>query len=125
MGWGLSITGFDAVFDLFDQLKFQMGGDGTVYIVAPTVEYAVFHEVGTSKMEARPFARPAAERVQAAPAKHAKAIAAGTGIDISTEDGLVRATALAVEREMKSIIKQKEIWDTGTMHASVTVQKVE
>lgn len=122
-GWGVQVVGLDAVVDLLEEIQLSWDGD-TVYVVAPTVEYAIWHEIGTASMEARPFARPAAERVQAAPVQKAQAVAAAQGIDISTKEGFVEALALAVEREMKQIIEEKDIWDTGTMHGSVTVAEV-
>jgi len=123
MGWGLSVTGLDALLDAFEELRFRVVDD-TVFVVAPTVEYAIYVDRGTAKMEGRPFARPAAERVQADPIGKARAIAAAQGIDISTTEGLLKALALAVEREMKLIITQKGAVDTGQLRASVGVEKV-
>lgn len=122
-GWGTSLFGFANTVDVLRSIQMRFDDDAT-YVCGPTVEYAVWHEIGTSKMEARPFAKPAAEAVQANPEQRAQLIASAQGIDISTEDGFVRALALAVEREMKRIVKKKGIWDTGTLHGSITVEKV-
>jgi len=118
-GWGMSISGLDATLDLFDELSMQFEGN-TTYVVGPTVKYAIWHEIGTSKMEARPFAQPAAERVQANLESKIEPFLEGP----PTEEALVRATALAVEREMKRIVKAKDIWDTGSLHASIGVEPV-
>jgi phage gpG-like protein len=115
----MSITGLVDAIDVLQQLKIEYSS-GATYVVGPTVEYAVYHELGTSKMEARPFAQPAAERVQADIEGKARPFLKGRD-----EEAIVRAVALAVEAEMKRIVKQKEIWDTGTLHASIGVEKVE
>jgi phage gpG-like protein len=119
-GWGMSLSGLVDAIDVLQQLKIEYSSDAT-YIVGPTVEYAVHHELGTSKMEARPFAQPAAERVQQDLEGKARPFLKGGG----GEEAIVRAVALAVEAEMKRIVKQKNIWDTGTLHASIGVEKIE
>jgi phage gpG-like protein len=119
-GWGMSITGLVDAIDVFHQLTIEYNS-GATFIVGPTVEYAVHHETGTSKMEARPFAKPAAERVQQDLEGKARPFLEGGG----GEEAVVRAVALAVEAEMKRIVKQKDIWDTGTLHSSIGVEKIE
>jgi phage gpG-like protein len=119
-GWGMSITGLVDAIDVLQQLTIEYNLEAT-YIVGPTVEYAVYHELGTSKMEARPFAKPAAERVQQDLEGKARPFLEGGG----GEEAVVRAVALAVEAEMKRIVKQKDIWDTGTLHSSIGVEKIE
>jgi hypothetical protein len=123
-GWGTTLVGLDAVMDLFEEIKVQYDG-GSVYVAGPTVDYAVHNEYGTSKMEARPFVRPAAERVQADPERYAREMAATHGINITNEEGLVRALALAVQDQAKRIADRKEIRDTGTLIASITIEKVQ
>lgn len=78
---------------------------------------------GTSKMEARPFVQPAAERVQADLRGSVSEFLDGGVIDAG-EEGTVRAAALAVQREMQRIITQKGAVDTGTMRSSVSVQRL-
>jgi len=121
-GWGATIVGYGSTVNLLESLRFEFG-DGAIFVVGPTVKYAVFHELGTSKMKARPFARPAAERIQA---NLASEITEFLDVDVweATEDDLARSTALAVQREMQRIITQKDIIDTGAMRASVSVEKV-
>jgi hypothetical protein len=82
-----------------------------------------YHELGTSKMKARPFARPAAERVQA---NLESAIDQFLDVPLvdADEDAVARAAALAVQREMQRIITRKDIIDTGTLRASVSIEKV-
>lgn len=120
MSWGARLVGLDAAFDLFDSVRVRYEGD-TVYVVGPTVEYAVYQDRGTSSIEARPFVKPAAERVQNNHAAKAGRFLDG---DEPTEESVVRATALAVEREMKTIVREKDIWDIGALHASITTAKV-
>jgi hypothetical protein len=117
----MTLMGLDDALAVFEALQFQFDGDA-VYVVGPTVEYAVYHELGTSKMEARPFAAPAAERVEANLEAHI-----GRFLDTPTPDerAVVHAAALAVEREMKRIVEEKDIWDTGTLHGSIGVERVQ
>ena len=121
MSWGATISGLGATLDTFDAVRMRFDGD-TVYVVGPTVEYAVYQDRGTSSIEARPFVGPAAERVGANLSEKAgRFLDAGEQL---SEDALVRAVALAVEREMKQIVREKDIWDTGTLHASIGVEQV-
>jgi DNA primase large subunit len=117
----LTTTGFDDVLKLFKDVSARFDGD-TVYLVGPSVEYAVHVELGTSKMEARPFVRPAAERVQSDFGLVSQFVDGGV-LEVG-EAGLVEATALAVEAEIVRIITQKNLIDTGAMRASVTTVEV-
>lgn len=120
--FGMRVVGLSALEDLLGSLKMKFTNDA-VYIVGPSVEYAVYHELGTSRMEARPFARPAAEQVQNNLGNEIQRFL-DSGIADSNEDDIVRAAALAVERRMKLIVRRKEIWDTGNLHASIGIEKV-
>jgi hypothetical protein len=123
-GWGMSITGLAETIDLFREIQMQWSGD-TLYVAGPTVKYAVYQELGTSQIEARPFMGPAAERVQANAETHAQQMAASQGINIASEDGLVRALALAVQNEGKRIANQKGVRDTGALIASISIERVQ
>jgi hypothetical protein len=123
MSWGVSLAGFDAATDMFDQITTDFDGDAT-YIAGPTVDYAIHHEYGTSKMEARPFARPAAERVQTNTATEVRRISSSQGIPLSNEENIIRCAALAVQDRMKRIADQKDIRDTGNLIASIRIEKV-
>lgn len=122
MSWGASLTGLGGTLSVLDSLRMRFDGD-TVYVVGPTVEYSVFVDRGTSRMESRPFVKPAAERVQGNLEGNVGDLLQGSVMDAG-EDELVRATAIAVQREMQRIITQKGAVDTGTLRASVTVSKV-
>ncbi|MFB1066445.1 hypothetical protein [Natrinema sp. H-ect4] len=123
MSWGVSLTGFDAATDLFDALETDFDGD-TTYIAGPTVEYAIYNELGTSKMEARPFARPAAERVQTNTATEVRRISTSQGIPLSNEENIIRCAALAVQARMKEIADRKGVRDTGQLINSIRIEKV-
>lgn len=122
MAWGINVVGYATAVDALRSIQFD-ASDGAVKVVGPTVSYAVYHELGTSKMEARPFAQPAAERVQ----KNLESVV-GEFLDVSIAEAdqaaLTNAAALAVKREMQDIIKDKDIWDTGSMHASVSIAEL-
>lgn len=122
-GWGATLVGLGDALNVLEAVQTRFDGD-TVYLAGPTVEYALEQEMGTSEQQARPFVRPAAERVQASPLEYASKIAAAQGIDISDEAGLVRALALAVQNEAKRIADAKDIRDTGQLIASITIHRV-
>jgi hypothetical protein len=122
MSWGLSLTGLATTKAALETLKFDVD-DETAYIVGPTVSYSIFVDRGTSKMEARPFVRPAAERVQANLETEVGQFLDG-GLNDSSMDAITRAAALAVQREMQRIITQKGAVDTGTLRSSISIQEV-
>lgn len=122
--WGTSLTGFASALDVFKSIKMSWEG-GTLYIAGPTVEYAAEQELGTSSLEGRPYMRPASERVKANPKQYATQMASEHGIDISTEAGLVKALALAVQDEGKRIADAKDVRDTGELIASISIERVQ
>jgi hypothetical protein len=124
MGWGMTLAGFANAVNVLEAIKAEWSG-GTLYLVGPTVRYAIYNELGTSKMEARPFMEPAAERVQANPEAYATRMASTHGIDISSESGFVRALALAVQDESKRIANAKGVRDTGDLIASISIEKIQ
>lgn len=121
--FGLTVAGLAAAQDLLSNIKTKFEG-GTVYVVGPEVEYAVYQEFGTADIEARPFARPAAERVQSSMASRVDEFL-DEDVAEAGEEAVVRAAALAVESEMKEIIISKEIIDTGTLLNSVGIERVQ
>lgn len=123
MGFGMTLTGIESTIQLFEALSFEFD-DGTLYIAGPTVDYAVYQEVGTSKMEARPFVRPAAERVRANLSTKVDQVLQDVDVAEASEDELVRGAALAVQNEMKRIADAKGIRDTGALIASISIEKV-
>lgn len=90
------------------------------WVVGTAVEYSVYLEFGTSKMDPKPFFRPviAEARVLGIERfidRHTRKDAD----DIDTARELVRTLALAVERRVKETITKKGLIDTGTLRASV------
>ena len=122
-GWGATLVGLEDALDVLQAVQTRFEGD-TVYVAGPTVEYALEQEKGTSGQRARPFVRPAAERVQASPIEYASKIAAAQGINISDEAGLIKALALAVQNEAKRIADAKDIRDTGALINSISIEQV-
>jgi hypothetical protein len=121
-GWGISVTGIDAVTDLFEEVRVNFEGD-TVYLVGPATSYAVYHELGTSKMEARPFMRPAADRVRSNLSMHVQQISTTQNIPLDSEANVVKCAALAVQNEAKKIADRKDVRESGTTIASIQARK--
>jgi len=116
MGWGISVTGITSTLDLFDSLKTRWDGD-TLYLVAPSVSYAVYQERGTSDIDARPFMRPAAEKVRQSPEAMLKQYEAA-----APKAGPVETLAIAVQNEAKKIADRKGVRDSGTLISSITYE---
>lgn len=117
-GWGVSLSGLSTTKNLLDRVRVQFDGT-TTYIVGPTVEYAIYHELGTSKMGARPFMRPAAQRVGGSIERYVQQVSAAQGIPLDSEENIVKCAALAVEAEAKDIADAKDIRETGDLIASI------
>lgn len=122
-GWGMSVAGLASTIDVLEDLRGQFDGD-TLYLVGPTVNYAIYNERGTSKMEARPFMRPAWRRVQANTETHVRRMSSSQGIPLNSEENIVRCAALAVQNQAKKIADRKGVRDTGDLIASITIEQV-
>lgn len=117
MSWGASVSGVDTVLDALEAIRITFEDD--IYVAGPTVEYAIFQERGTADIEARPFMRPAAERVQANP----QAMLEKYGRETPSA-GPAETLAIAVQNEAKRIADQKNVRDTGALIASITYEEV-
>lgn len=87
-------------------------GSEVVYITGTNVEYSIWVEVGTTKMEAQPYLFPAAKAVGRDPEAHIE----GYG----SIEGLIKQVALAVEREAKERVPV----DTGNLKGSIRAQRI-
>lgn len=122
-GWTMGLVGFGSVLDMVQDLR--AGFDGSAaYVVGPTVEYAIYQELGTSSQPARPFMRPAVQRVQGSLSSEIRRVAASQGISLDGEEPIVRSAALAVEDHAKRIANAKNIRDTGALINSIEARRV-
>jgi len=104
--------------ELQDQAEQWSQPSGSWY-VGTAVEYAVYVEFGTSKMDARPFFRPALVEAQRDLEEFVRSNHKKTLSQVDSPSELVRVIADALERRIKIIITEKGLIDTGTMRASV------
>lgn len=95
----------------FDRVK-EFAGRAE-YVVGTNVEYAVYVEFGTSRMEAQPYLRPATKEVVS---RKGDAIAA----EAESAEEVVKRLALEIEGAAAS----KAPVDTGTLQASIKAEKV-
>ena len=80
----------------------------------------LFLEFGTSKMDPRPFFRPAIRDVQSKGVDgFIESVTETTVDEIESAEELVQTVAFGLERKIKQIITRKGIIDTGTLRASV------
>lgn len=115
----LNIRGLDALEAELEerQARWASGGE---WVVGTAVEYSVYLEYGTSRMDPKPFFRPALNeaRWKGIPAfidDHTRK----DPDDITSAAELVKTLALALERRVKEIITIRGLVDTGTLRASV------
>lgn len=102
------MIGLDGVMNALDY-----DGFGTQeYRVGTNVEYAVYVEFGTSRMEAQPYLRPAAEQAVAELDQIAD--------DVDNADELVEELALKIEE----YAKERAPVDTGKLRNSISAKKV-
>lgn len=110
---GMELLGYHDTYQAFEQLSdFATELRDTVYVTGTNVEYSVYVEFGTSRMQAQPFLFPAARRVIRNPERYIGTPESG--------DELIRQLALAIEREAK----QDAPVDTGRLQASIEAERV-
>jgi hypothetical protein len=117
--FSLDTSGFESaieeVNDLIDDVQ-----TGAEFVVGTGVNYAVFLEGGTSKMDAKPFFQPALNEVTLQGVDGFIAHNTETTVEaLGTLKQVLAALALAIERRVKEIITTKGLIDTGTLRASV------
>jgi len=114
----LDLDGKDELQASIAELQEDYREPGDWY-VGTAVEYAIYLEFGTSKMDAKPFVRPAVHAYQS---NLKAAIATDTRTtlaEIGSAEELVQTVAIGLERRIKRIITAKGLIETGTMRASV------
>lgn len=108
-----------------EQLQDDLSDADTVF-VGTAVEYAIYLEAGTSKMDPKPFFRPALAEVRVEGVDgFLRSNTETTVEDIDTADELVRTLAFALERRIKEIITAKGLIDTGTLRFSIAAVPAE
>jgi len=115
----LTLDGVETVTESLDDLIDDVE-TLTPYTVGTGVEYALFLEFGTSKMDAKPFFRPAITEVRAQGVDgfiHRNTQTRVAALD--DIDSVLRVLSLALERRIKEIITDKGLIDTGTLRASI------
>jgi predicted house-cleaning noncanonical NTP pyrophosphatase (MazG superfamily) len=117
----------DFSFDLdgAEELKLELqeeaaswSGGGTAF-VGTAVEYSVYVEYGTSKMDPRPYFRPALAEARGNIPGFIADNTNKTVASIDSADEFVETVALALERRVKEIITRKGLIDTGNLRASI------
>lgn len=110
--WGASINGATALKGQMAQFRAKLDGPVT-YVIGTPVEYSVFVELGTSRMHAQPYLRPAVEHV----ARNIQTIFNQAG-SLSAAIGKL---ALDIEAEAK----RRCPVDTGNLRASIQAERVQ
>lgn len=108
--------GIDEAKDTFDSIADRWGGEAH-WVAGTDVEYAIYLELGTSKMPPYAFSRPAVERVM-----HTQADAIVNSAE--STDEIVQNLAEAIADEMVNVIDEKGLIDTGRLRRSITAKEV-
>ncbi|WP_226479165.1 hypothetical protein [Natrinema amylolyticum] len=103
----------------------KWAGDGGKWHVGSAVNYAVYLEYGTSKMDPKPFFRPALAEAEQDLSAFVRDNTKKTVSQIDGPKELVKTVAFALERRVKQIIKEKGLIDTNAMRASVATVRSE
>jgi len=115
----LNLDGLEAAINRLDELEDDVE-TLTTYTVGTAVEYSVYLEFGTSKMDAKPYFRPAINEVRIEGVDGFIAHNTRTSVEaLPDADAVIRVLALALERRVKEIITEKGLIDTGTLRASI------
>ena len=109
MSFAVQTVGFSSLINGIDDLIDIGLDDDTIYFVGSNVEYSIYVEFGTSKMEAQPYLRKAARAVQ----RSVPRIASQTNPESVAE--LVKIVAL----ELESLAARFAPVDTGNLQASI------
>jgi hypothetical protein len=112
------LGGLNSLREEFDDEIKDWSGGASAY-VGTAVEYAVYLEYGTSKMDPKPFFRPALNEARGDLGAFLRDNTQTAVENIDSASELVRTLALALERRVKEIITEKGLIDTGTLRASV------
>jgi Bacteriophage protein of unknown function (DUF646). len=115
----LGLDGLEAAIDELEELERDISTSET-HTVGTAINYSVFLEFGTSKMDAKPFFRPVINEVRLQRVDGFIAQNTRTSVaDLDDIDQILKALALAMERRIKEVITQKGLIDTGTLRASI------
>lgn len=121
----LELDGFAETLEELERLEERFADDST-WLIGTRVEYAIYLELGTSKMDPKPFIRPALAEVRMQGVDGFIDHNTRTDVDdIDSTPELIRTLALALERRIKQIITAKGLIDTGTLRASIAAVPIE
>lgn len=116
----LDLEGVDALHEELNRLEEAWTGDSH-WVVGTQVEYGIYLEYGTSKMDPKPFFRPALNELRwKGPADFLDDHTKTTVEEIDNAAELIRKLALALERRIKQIIQTRGLIETGTLRWSIT-----
>jgi hypothetical protein len=103
MNIDLGLDGVEAAIEALDDLEDDVETI-TTYTVGTAVEYALYLEFGTSKMDAKPFFRPALNEIRAQGVEGFIAHNTKTSVSaLGDIDSVLRALALALDLELGAI----------------------
>lgn len=114
----LDVDGLDVVDEQLRQAAEDLERPGE-WLVGTAVEYSVYLEFGTRDRDPKPTFRPALREAQADLESFVARNTRTTVQAIDTAEELVETVALALERRIKQLIREKELIDTGAFRASV------
>lgn len=118
-GWGVGLIGLEATIRGLQAVQTRLEDDG-VYVVGTNVEYAIYVELGTSRMEAQPFLFAAARAAERDPEGYLRSYTNVTLDQIQSTEQLVASLALAIEADAKRRVPV----DSGNLRGSIRTERV-
>lgn len=107
------MTGVSALTVSLDEIADRWGTSEEAYYVSTNTDYAVHVEFGTSRAQAQPYMRPAAE--------HAKRNLGKWSKEASSLRGLLARIVLEIEAYAKDVVPV----DTGALRASIRAHRAD
>ena len=104
------LRGLSTIKNAFDDIR-NRWGEPAAWEAYADADHAGFVEGGTSKMQAQPYMRPAAERVEGRLSNYAE--------QSSSTGEVTRNVALAIADEARKIV----VVDTGELRGSIDTRK--
>ena len=112
MAWGMTMVGMAATTRY---LKKMAPAVPDTWVIGPNTDYDVYIEFGTPRMPARPCVKTGAERAMVKINELAS--------KAKDFNEFLRLLAFSVEKEIKDVIKEWDVIDTGNYWRSVTAEK--
>lgn len=117
----IDFDGFESLKETLDEIEADVERN-VAFIVGTRVEYAVYLELGTSRMDPKPFIRPAVFEAQKSDLRTYISKYGTEPFDsLDTVEQVTEELAVSVKNNIRLVISEKGLIDTGTLIKSISV----